>query len=126
MKDFNPDDEKLTAFLRHYCPVPPKAPVNFEQQLEDAIAIAHPSPSPTCHFWVFPALFAAGMLLFSGGYGLLKSLPQIATDPDLEVFLVTAWNSSISEISPDSPTYTPVDDWLVLADSPSDFSFSQP
>lgn len=129
MNDLNDDRQKLAAFLKQYRPIPPKAAQNFEEQLMAAIekqpqvqfSTAHKSFNR--HLWAIPSLLVAGILLSWGGYRLFNSSPQVATDPELELFLVNGWNASLGE---STSIYSPLDDWLGSNEITQDFSSTQP
>jgi hypothetical protein len=114
------DDERLSAFLRQYRPVPPPANSNLEKQL-----MAELEKQPI-HFQrnyylplrlFFLALISA--LLGWGSYRLFSPSPNIA---ELELFLVSNWNDVIDEIPQPSPTDSPEIDWLLLTDTDSSSS----
>ena len=109
------DDQELIAFLKKNSPLPTSADNNLEMELMNKInqlPQEKPQASHRRSLWVIPSairqslalpcVIAASLLLLWGGINLLSPSPkiaQVATDEELEEFLLNGWYGAMGETS---------------------------
>ena len=99
------DDQKLIAFLKKHRSLPPSADNKFEMELMNKInqlpqEKTQPSQRPS--LWIIPSAIAASLILLWGGINWLSPSPQtaqVATDEELEEFLLNGWYGAMGETS---------------------------
>lgn len=98
------DDQKLIAFLKQNHPIPPAIKEDFEALLMAKINRLPQGKPPLSRrrlLW-FVSGAIAGLLLVWGGTGWFSSkyqMAQIATDEELELFLINGWYGTMGETS---------------------------
>ncbi|MBW4493679.1 MAG: hypothetical protein KME26_11455 [Oscillatoria princeps RMCB-10] len=105
------DDQPLVTFLRQHRPAPPPPAPDLEERILAAVANepAHVRQYRHRRLWIVPPAIAAGVLIAIAGHRLLTpARPSPAEIANLEAFLLTNWDGTVSDSSPADPAFEPL------------------
>jgi hypothetical protein len=86
-----PEDPRLSEFLRRYRPCPPSTQGNFEDYLFDRIEQNTQAQSKGV-YWIFSTAILAGVVLGWGMYRYSNQPELAASAPEIENFVLENWN----------------------------------
>jgi hypothetical protein len=133
MTKFDKDDRNLVNFLQQYRPHPPAKKIDIEKQIEEQIIeLIEQDNLPDKHkayqfSWAIPGAILAGLFIGWGSYRYSVTQPQLALNSDeLEVFLVSSWQSGVGNNEIDDLSATMPADSLLITDRKAQLVLSLP